>query len=46
MTNHVYLLMTPSNEKRISMLMILTIDQELLWEGRYKSTLVDSDKYF
>ena len=57
MTNHVHLLLTPSNERGVSQLM-----QSLgryyvryfnntyqrtgtLWEGRYKSTLVSDDEY-
>lgn len=58
MTNHVHLLMTPSTEKGVSQLMqahgsyyVRYINQTYgrtgtLWEGRYKSTLVDSENYF
>ncbi|MCF6319091.1 MAG: transposase [Proteobacteria bacterium] len=58
MTNHVHLLMTPSNEKGVSLLMqslgryyVRYVNDTYnrsgtLWEGRYKSTLVDSDNYF
>ncbi len=58
MTNHVHLLMTPETEKGVSQLMQSlgryyvryinhTHDRTgTLWEGRYKSTLVDSDNYF
>ena len=58
MTNHVHLLMTPETEKGVSQLMqslgryyVRYINQTYdrtgtLWEGRYKSTLVDSDNYF
>ena len=58
MTNHVHLLMTPETEQGVSQLMqslgryyVRYINQTYdrsgtLWEGRYKSTLVDSDKYF
>jgi putative transposase len=58
MTNHVHLLMTPETEKGVSQLMqslgryyVRYINQTYdrtgtLWEGRYKSTLIDSDNYF
>lgn len=58
MTNHVHLLMTPETEKGVSQLMqslgryyVRYINQTYsrsgtLWEGRYKSTLVDSEHYF
>lgn len=58
MTNHVHLLMTPETEKGVSQLMqslgryyVMYINKTYqrtgtLWEGRYKSTLVDSEKYF
>jgi putative transposase len=58
MTNHVHLLMTPEMEQGVSQLMqslgryyVRYINQTYdrtgtLWEGRYKSTLVDSDNYF
>jgi putative transposase len=58
MTNHVHLLMTPETETGVSQLMqalgryyVRYINQTYqrtgtLWEGRYKSTLVDSDTYF
>ena len=58
MTNHVHLLMTPSDKKGISLLMqslgsyyVRYINYTYnrtgtLWEGRYKSTLIDSDNYF
>ena len=58
MTNHVHLLMTPETERGVSQLMqslgryyVRYINQThqrtgTLWEGRYKSTLVDSDNYF
>lgn len=57
MTNHVHLLITPETEKGVSQLMqslgryyVRYINQTYdrtgtLWEGRYKSTLVDSDNY-
>ena len=57
MTNHVHLLMTPSAKIGISQLMqslgryyVRYINQSYgrtgtLWEGRYKSTLVDEDRY-
>ena len=57
MTNHVHLLITPGNEKGASRLMQAqgrkyvqyfnhTYDRTgTLWEGRYKSTLVDSESY-
>ncbi len=58
MTNHVHLLMTPEAETGVSQLMqslgryyVRYINQTYnrtgtLWEGRYKSTLIDSDNYF
>jgi len=58
MTNHVHLLLTPETERGVSQLMqslgryyVRYINQihnrtGTLWEGRYKSTLVDSDNYF
>jgi len=58
MTNHVHLLMTPSTEKGVSQLMqslgryyVRYVNQTYqrsgtLWEGRYKSTLVNSEQYF
>lgn len=58
MTNHVHLLVTPEAEKGVSQLMqsmgryyVRYINKTYqrtgtLWEGRYKSTLVDSDNYF
>jgi putative transposase len=58
MTNHVHLLMTPETEKGVSQLMqalgryyVMYINKTYqrsgtLWEGRYKSTLVDSENYF
>ena len=58
MTNHVHLLMTPETETGVSQLMQalgryyvryinnLYSRTGTLWEGRYKSTLVDSDNYF
>jgi putative transposase len=58
MTNHVHLLMTPLTEKGISQLMqalgryyvryINTSHNRTgtLWEGRFRSTLVDSERYF
>lgn len=58
MTNHVHLLLTPSTTTGVSQLMqslgryyVRYINQTYertgtLWEGRYKSTLVDSDNYF
>jgi putative transposase len=58
MTNHVHLLVTPSDELGVARMMqavgrfyvryVNTIYQRTgtLWEGRYKSTLVDSDRYF
>ncbi|WP_416307551.1 transposase [Neptunicella sp. SCSIO 80796] len=57
MTNHVHLLMTPDTEKGVSQLMqslgryyVRYINQTYkrsgtLWEGRYKSTIVDSEQY-
>ena len=57
MTNHVHLLATPSNEKGISTMMQLLGRQYVgyfnhtygrtgtLWEGRYKSALVDAESY-
>ena len=58
MTNHVHLLVTPTTENGVSKLMqslgryyVRYFNQiykrtGTLWEGRYKSTLVDSDNYF
>ena len=58
MTNHVHLLMKPETEQGVSQVMqalgryyVRYINQTYgrtgtLWEGRYKSTLVDSDNYF
>ncbi|TCI05102.1 transposase [Corallincola luteus] len=58
MTNHVHLLMTPATEKGVSQLMqslgrfyVRYINQTYqrsgtLWEGRYKSALVDCERYF
>jgi putative transposase len=58
MTNHVHLLMTPLTEKGISQLMqalgryyvryfnVTHHRTGTLWEGRFKSTLVDSEQYF
>ena len=57
MTNHVHLLVTPSDEHGVSRLMQAQGRKYVqycnftyhrtgtLWEGRYKSTLVDSDTY-
>jgi len=57
MTNHVHLLVTPFSENSVSHMMqdlgrkyVRYINQTYhrtgtLWEGRYKSSLVDSDKY-
>lgn len=57
MTNHVHLLLTAANEKGVSQMMqslgryfVRYINQThnrtgTLWEGRYKSTLVDSERY-
>ena len=57
MTNHIHLLMTPVYEKGVSQLMqslgryyVRYVNQThgrsgTLWEGRYKSTLVDSERY-
>ncbi|PCI51216.1 MAG: transposase [Alphaproteobacteria bacterium] len=58
MTNHVHLLLTPSTKTGVSQMMqalgryyVRYINQTYhrsgtLWEGRYKSTLVDSEAYF
>ena len=58
MTNHVHLLMTPTTKSGISLLMqsvgryyVRYINRTYnrtgtLWEGRFKSTLVDSERYF
>jgi len=58
MTNHVHLLLTPTTENGVSRLIqtlssyyVRYINQTYnrtgsLWEGRYKSCLVDSDNYF
>jgi len=57
MTNHVHLLVTPNTEQGISQVMqslgryyVRYVNQVhgrtgTLWEGRYKSTLVDSEQY-
>ena len=57
MTNHVHLLMTPGDEQSISRMMQAQGRKYVqyfnfthgrsgtLWEGRYKSTLVDADNY-
>ena len=57
MTNHVHLLMTPKEGDGVSLLMqflgryyVRYINQKYqrsgtLWEGRYKSTLIDSEQY-
>ncbi len=57
MTNHVHLLLTPETEPTPSMLLqsvgrryVRHVNQVYrrsgtLWEGRYKSTLIDSDRY-
>lgn len=58
MTNHVHLLLTPEESDGVSLLIqslgryyVHYINQThgrtgTLWEGRYKSTLIDSEKYF
>ncbi|WJG08680.1 transposase [Aliiglaciecola sp. LCG003] len=58
MTNHVHLLLTPSTPKAVSKLMqgigrfyVRYINKTYqrtgtLWEGRFKSTLIDSEQYF
>jgi len=58
MTNHVHLLMTPQTETGVSQLMqalgryyVRYVNQTYhrtgtLWEGRFKSALIDSDNYF
>ena len=58
MTNHVHLLMTPEEPQGISRLMqalgryyVRYVNQTYkrtgtLWEGRYKSTLIDGERYF
>lgn len=58
MTNHVHLLMTPSTANGISQLMqslgryyvryinVTYGRSGTLWEGRYKASLVDSERYF
>ncbi len=58
MTNHVHLLLTPEEGDSVSRLIqslgryyVRYVNQTYgrsgtLWEGRYKSTLVDSDNYF
>ena len=58
MTNHVHLLVTPTTSNGVSKLMqslgryyVRYFNQTYkrtgtLWEGRFKSTLVDSDNYF
>ncbi len=57
MTNHVHLLMTPTDETGISKLMslvgknyVMYINKTYrrsgtLWEGRHKSSLIDAEKY-
>jgi REP-associated tyrosine transposase len=57
MSNHVHLLVTPSDEKGVGRMMQAQGRKYVqyfnftygrtgtLWEGRYKSTLVDSDSY-
>lgn len=57
MTNHVHLLVTPNDEQGVSRMMqalgrkyvrYFNFTHErtgTLWEGRYKSTLVDADRY-
>jgi putative transposase len=57
MTNHVHLLATPANENGVSRMMqalgrkyvqyfnYTYVRTGTLWEGRYKSTLVDSENY-
>lgn len=57
MTNHVHLLVTPDNEQGVSRMMQAQGRKYVqyfnftygrtgtLWEGRYKSTLVDADNY-
>jgi putative transposase len=57
MTNHVHLLLTPSDEQSVSRMMQAQGRKYVqyfnytygrsgtLWEGRYKSTLVDADNY-
>lgn len=57
MTNHVHLLITPMIEYKISQCMqalgrryVYYINKSYrrtgtLWEGRYKSSLIDSDRY-
>jgi len=58
MTNHVHLLLTPEESDGVSRLIqslgryyVRYVNQThgrtgTLWEGRYKSTLVDSENYF
>jgi putative transposase len=58
MTNHVHLLLTPTTPSGVSQLMqslgryyVRYINQTYqrsgtLWEGRFKSSLIDSDRYF
>lgn len=58
MTNHVHLLLTPEESDGVSRLLqslgryyVRYFNQThgrsgTLWEGRYKSTLADSEKYF
>ena len=58
MTNHVHLLLTPSDESCISKLMqvlgrsyVRHVNESYrrtgtLWEGRFKSSMVDSERYF
>ena len=57
MTNHTHLLLTPSNDNTVSLMMqylgrhyVRRFNYRYnrtgtLWEGRYKSSLVDSDRY-
>jgi len=57
MTNHIHLLLTPQTEKSVSMMMqavgrkyVRYINGSYrrtgtLWEGRYKSAVIDSDEY-
>jgi putative transposase len=58
MTNHVHLLLTPREPRAVSRLMqfvgrmyVRSINQRYgrsgsLWEGRFRSSLVDSERYF
>ena len=57
MTNHVHLLLAPSDQKGLGLLMKRLAGRQTryrnklegrsgtLWEGRYKSSLVDADQY-